>query len=513
MNVLISISYNGRNFEGYQKQKEKRTVQYEIETVLKRIFSKTINTFASGRTDSEVHALNQYVNFYIDDDYDIHTLMYKLNRLLPYDIRVNSIKEVDEAFNARFSSISKTYKYIINSGNRDPFREGLVLDYHEELNFDKLAESAAFFEGEHNFKNFTAKIEDRANFIRTILNISVEKNDDIIEITFVGDGFMKYEVRMIVGNMLAYAANKISKEEILKLLDNNSKRNTTSYCVKGCGLYLVNVAYIENRGIEYNYHSHTYRCGHATGKDEEYVLRAIANGFKRIGFSDHIFLPGIYQKGIRGNYEQLEEYIASVNKLKDKYKDRIEILLGFEAEFSLDLIPYYKELLRDKVDYLICGQHAYFQNSIPHWYTSGENRWEDRLHYEADILGAIESGLFSYICHPDLFLQGITVDNPIIDRISDAICKTAKQFDVPLEINLGGYNSYGKNITTLGSISSIAYPNERFWKYAEKYQNKVVIGVDAHKPYDYDRSRYDLAFQLIEKYHLNYISNFIINKR
>ena len=75
------------------------------------------------------------------------------------------------------------------------------------------------------------------------------------------------------------------------------------------------------------------------------------------------------------------------------------------------------------------------------------------------------------------------------------------------------YNSYGKNITTLGSISSIAYPNERFWKYAEKYQNKVVIGVDAHKPYDYDRSRYDLAFQLIEKYHLNYISNFIINKR
>ena len=100
--------------------------------------------------------------------------------------------------------------------------------------------------------------------------------------------------------------------------------------------------------LNYNYHTHTYRCGHAKGKDKDYVNAAIANGFKVLGFSDHVILKGYKQPGIRGNYSQLNNYIKSINRLKKAYDGKIEIHLGFECEYFPSMMDYYKKLLKEK---------------------------------------------------------------------------------------------------------------------------------------------------------------------
>ncbi len=153
--------------------------------------------------------------------------------------------------------------------------------------------------------------------------------------------------------------------------------------------------------IDYCWHTHTARCGHASGSDEEYVLSAIKAGIKVLGFSDHIFYPGVSQKGIRGDISELENCISSINNLKEKYKDQIEIHLGFEVEYSPKFLNYYKEL-KEKygIEYLICGQHFNFYD--PENFTG----YPDRHIYVKHLKDAIKSGLFTYIAHPDFFVRG-----------------------------------------------------------------------------------------------------------
>ena len=162
-----------------------------------------------------------------------------------------------------------------------------------------------------------------------------------------------------------------------------------------------------NNPFLHNYHSHTKRCGHAVGEDRDYVLAAIKAGFKTLGFSDHVILPGVDQPRMRAHFDRLEEYISSVRSLQEEFKDQIDIKLGFECEFLHGHFDeYYHELL-DKYgfDYLILGQHCFYD------FTYGDMRWYDDLptkqamlnHYLYDVVTGMESGLFSYFAHPDFF--------------------------------------------------------------------------------------------------------------
>ena len=146
---------------------------------------------------------------------------------------------------------------------------------------------------------------------------------------------------------------------------------------------------------KYNFHSHTYRCGHAFGEDEEYLVNAIKEGFKYYGISDHVMFPFLDQPGIRGNYENdFESYLESVKSLKNKYKNDIDLHLGMEVEYSPFLYDYYRDLLKNELEYLIMGQHfhmgqdMYFQS-----YDCFENAAEK---YVEDILKGMESGLILY---------------------------------------------------------------------------------------------------------------------
>ena len=235
---------------------------------------------------------------------------------------------------------------------------------------------------------------------------------------------------------------------------------------------------------EYVFHSHTFRCGHATDDIENYVTEANKLGYKKYGVSDHVFLPGVICPGIRGDYSLLGEYIDEFKRCKALYGKQIEMYLGFECEWSIYYKKYYESLLRDRgFDYLICGQHMSFdENFESHWYFSEDPELQRKglLKYRDDILEGIKSGLFLYIAHPDLFFHMCDEVTPIYEQITKEIIDAAIEFNVPLEINVHGIlNKKNRN-----SSKYFGYPCDYFWQQAAKTNVQIVYGGDFHGPWE-----------------------------
>ena len=241
--------------------------------------------------------------------------------------------------------------------------------------------------------------------------------------------------------------------------------------------------------IDYCYHTHTSRCGHAYGQDEEYVISAIEKGYKVIGFSDHVFLPNVIQEGIRGRYEELDNYINSINYLKEKYKDKIEIHLGFECEYSDKFKEYYEWLKKEKgFEYFILGQHLFFIDDKQLWLASFSDHVEGIKLYCDTIIKGIKTGLFTYIAHPDLFIRFFKeIPEASISEIR-RLCECAEEYQIPFEINLG---SLRDNRDKQGVIT---YPYEDFFKIVSEYNIPVIIGIDAHSPNDFDPNFSNIAY-------------------
>ena len=242
----------------------------------------------------------------------------------------------------------------------------------------------------------------------------------------------------------------------------------------------------------HNYHSHTTRCGHAFGTDEAYVKAAIEAGFKTLGFSDHVILPGVLQPHMRARYDLLDDYIGSVRFLEKKYKGIIDVKLGFECEYLQEPFDsYYHELLEQRgFDYLILGQHCFFDRTYGEmkWYSDLPSKLYALHHYESDIIAGIESGLFAYVAHPDLYVlfNGGWDDN--CAEVAHHICQAAEKHHVPLELNMG--RTRGKDRSKLWRLDNNLYPYPLFWEIAKQYDIEVVIGVDAHRPEHYQNSDY-----------------------
>lgn len=258
--------------------------------------------------------------------------------------------------------------------------------------------------------------------------------------------------------------------------------------------------------VDFNMHTHTFRCGHAFGKDEDYVKAAIKAGFKTLGFSDHAFFPNIVHEHMRGNYEELDNYIGSITKLRKKYKNKIDIKLGFEIEYQENFYGFYRYLLEEKgFDYLILGQHlTYNKNGEPNYYYKGFDDIEGIRQYKDDVIKAMETGLFLYICHPDIFMNHVTKITDEVLSVCEDICKASKKYDIPLELNLGGIRWNNKIASLDGSQP---YPNHYFWEIASKYNCKCIIGIDAHDPKDLADENIDFAYTFIQKHKLNLIDD------
>jgi tRNA pseudouridine38-40 synthase len=169
--------------------------------------------------------------------------MYSTNCLLPKDIKINSLKRVDDDFHARFSAKKKEYKYIVNLKGNNPFNYELNAEMYLDVDDNLLKESLNLFIGEHNFQDFTSKEEDDNNFVRTIYFASFTRSGDQLVISFIGNGFMRYQIRDMVATALMVAANKESIDFIKDHLKDKKERDIVSYKAPAEGLYLEEVYY------------------------------------------------------------------------------------------------------------------------------------------------------------------------------------------------------------------------------------------------------------------------------
>ena len=246
MRYLITISYDGTLFSGYQKQPKERTIQSELEKALKEINGgKKVDVHASGRTDAGVHALNQKVHFDLETKITTDKLVKGWNSLLPKDIYVKNAIEVKEDFHARFSAIGKEYIYILNMGEYNPIERNYVYQYNKKLDVVEMERAMKYLEGEHNFKSFTKTDEEKDDYVRTIsqTNLITDSKDlNKITLVFVGTGFLRYMVRNIVGTLINVGEGKIKSEEVIEILKKED-RKAAGKTANPEGLYLKNVFY------------------------------------------------------------------------------------------------------------------------------------------------------------------------------------------------------------------------------------------------------------------------------
>lgn len=241
MRYLMNFSYDGSSFNGYQKQVNKNTVQDNIEDVLKERFGHEVSIYASGRTDAGVHAINQYAHFDLDEEVDLDKLVIYLNDKTRDDIYIKSVTKVNDEFNARFSALSKTYKYVIRTKDYNLFYRNYELYYGKEIDINRLEDLSNVFIGEHDFENFTTIQDKKETYVRFIESIRFDKSDDYVVIYITGHGFLRFMVRNIIGCFLDYNDGKLSKEDVINMLD--KKTDMKPVKVKACGLYLCDVEY------------------------------------------------------------------------------------------------------------------------------------------------------------------------------------------------------------------------------------------------------------------------------
>lgn len=239
---LIDFSYSGANFSGYQKQPGKRTIQDEIEKVLSRINNNSVKLTSSGRTDALVNAIHQKAHFDLDKKIGAYKLNGALNSYLPDDIYVNSVTEVDNLFHARYMVKSKTYEYLINTGDYNPLLRTHVYQYCKPLNIRKMKKAVKYFIGKHDFTTFVSAEDKKEDKVREIYDASVDEKEGIIKITFKGSGFLKYQVRNMVGTLIKIGEEKVLPDIILSLLEKKD-RKCAFLCAPAQGLTLTDVKY------------------------------------------------------------------------------------------------------------------------------------------------------------------------------------------------------------------------------------------------------------------------------
>ncbi len=243
MRYLITFSYDGTNFNGYQRQNGLRTIQEEMEKALKYI-NGGIDTVlnSSGRTDKGVHALYQTAHVDMNVKITTYKLKSAMNSNLPDDIHVISAKEVSDDFHARYMVKEKEYKYFLNMGEYDPTRRNYCFQYNRKLDVNSMKEAIKYFIGTHDFESFTPTIDKRENNVRTIIEATIEESNDILTFTFRGNGFIKYQVRNMVGFLIKVGEGKKNGSDIPNILLGKDRR-LASITAHPEGLYLTDVKY------------------------------------------------------------------------------------------------------------------------------------------------------------------------------------------------------------------------------------------------------------------------------
>ena len=247
MRYLITFAYDGSKYKGYQKQPKEKTVQGELEKALKTINGhKKVSVYASGRTDAGVHAFNQKAHFDLDIQHITpEKLKDGLNSLLPGDIYIKDAQIVADDFHARYNVKAKEYIYIINMGEYNPIEKDYIYQYNKKLDVVEMERALKYLEGTHNFKSFTKSDDEKEDYVRTIVQTRLTrelKNVNKITLSFLGTGFMRYQVRNMIGTLIEIGEGKRKSEDIIDILKAQDRRKAGK-TANPEGLYLKDVLY------------------------------------------------------------------------------------------------------------------------------------------------------------------------------------------------------------------------------------------------------------------------------
>lgn len=239
MNYLMTISYDGSKFWGFQRLNEENSIQKCLENALSKINKKEVVVKGAGRTDRGVHANGQCVSFKLDIKIENDGLKKALNSILKPYIYVKEIEVVDDDFHARFNVLRKKYIYKINLGEYNPLLSDYVYQTEYKLDIKKMREVADLYLGVHNFHNFVSG--ERNDSTAIIYDIEFIREGDILNISFIGKSFYRYMVRNLVGMMIEVGRGKEEIVKVVEMLDSTDEIN--GYTAPACGLYLDKIEY------------------------------------------------------------------------------------------------------------------------------------------------------------------------------------------------------------------------------------------------------------------------------
>jgi tRNA pseudouridine38-40 synthase len=241
LRFFLEIAYKGTAYHGWQIQKNAVSVQEVLNKVLSAILSEKVETIGSGRTDTGVHALRQFVQIDSQKYLNQEVYLYKFNRMLPPDICINIIHPVIDEANARFDAISRSYEYrIINKKN--PFFQDLYYHFYKELDVDKMNKAAAILLKKHNFESFSKVKTEVNHFLCSITRAEWIRNNENLTFFVSADRFLRGMVRALVGTLLNVGLGRISVNDFEAIIDSKDRKKA-GRAAPASGLFYTNVVY------------------------------------------------------------------------------------------------------------------------------------------------------------------------------------------------------------------------------------------------------------------------------
>ncbi len=240
-NYKLIIQYDGTNYAGWQIQKNALTIQQLISDSIKVIIKEEINLIGSGRTDSGVHAIGQSANFKTEKEIDIYRFFYSLNSLLPKDIAIKEMEEVNIDFNARGDAKRRTYLYLFTKF-KSPFYDKYSYFYHDKIDCDRLNYLSSFLIGKKDFTSFCRTISDTENKICNVSNIRWKESKGMVSFIIEADRYLHGMVRTIIGTLLNSVKNNLGENYIEEVFLAKN-RIAAGEAVPASGLFLFKVKY------------------------------------------------------------------------------------------------------------------------------------------------------------------------------------------------------------------------------------------------------------------------------
>lgn len=244
MRYILKVSYDGKDYAGFQKQNNERTIQEDLENALTKALGQDISIVASGRTDAGVSAIEQVCHFDVEGEIDTHRTIGYVNSLLSREVRVLCIEKSDDEFHSRYSAKRKTYEYYFYSSKVGiPVYDRFASQIGYNLDIEVMQQACECFKGEHDFTSFCTANTSVVNKVRTIYDIHIDEvNDDLYKLSITGNGFLYNMVRIIMGTLVEVGMSKKTIQDV-SIIINSKDRNNAGKTAEAKGLFLKKVEY------------------------------------------------------------------------------------------------------------------------------------------------------------------------------------------------------------------------------------------------------------------------------